>query len=109
MANEFDPDLPSNRLVFDVRRDDRVWPHFAERLEELMTKYGLSEEEKDAFRRVDVRRLGEMGVHPYFLPQITRLFHGSAQNTTRSAAAQAYRHSFGDQIVEHRDEEANDG
>ena len=102
-ANDFDPDLPSNRMIFAIRRDDDVWPHFKERLEELMASYGLGEAEKDAFRRVDVRRLGELGVHPYFLPQVTRLFHGAAGNTTRSAAALAYRQSFGDSIVEHRD------
>lgn len=100
MANEFDPDLPSNRMIFEVRRDNAVWPRFKERLEELMDAYGLTDAEKDAFRRVDVMRLGELGVHPYFLPQVTRLFHGSAANTSRSAAAQAYRESFGDRIVE---------
>ncbi|MBI3435136.1 MAG: hypothetical protein HY056_08675 [Proteobacteria bacterium] len=105
MANEFNPDLPSNRLIFDVRRDNSVWPHFKERLEALMTQYGLGDEEKDAFRRIDVRRLGELGVHPYFLPQVARLFHGSAGNTTKSAAALAYRRSFGDRIVEHHDDD----
>ncbi|TWT08616.1 hypothetical protein [Reyranella sp. CPCC 100927] len=103
MANEFDPDLPTNRLIFDVRRDNDVWPHFKERLEDLMERYGLSAPERDALRNVDVRRLGELGVHSYFLPQITRLIHGAANNTARSAAAQAYRQSFGDRIVEHRD------
>ena len=106
MANEFDPDLPANRLIFDVRRDNDVWPHFQERLEELMERYGLSSAERDAMRTVDVRRLGELGVHSYFLPQVTRLFHGAANNTTQSAAAQAYRQSFGDQIIEHQDESA---
>lgn len=101
--NDFDPDLPSNRMIFEIRRDNAVWPHFRERLEELMTRYGLGEAEKDAFRQVDVRRLGELGVHPYFLPQVTRLFHGAAGNTTTSAAALAYRKSFGDRIVEHRE------
>lgn len=100
MANEFDPDLPSNRMVFEVRRDNSVWPHFKERLEELMRQYGLSDAEKDAFRRIDVMRLGELGVHPYFLPQITRLFYGGQANTSKSAAAQAYRASFGEKIVE---------
>lgn len=100
MANEFDPDLPSNSMIFEVRRDNAVWPRFRERLEDLMAHYGLSEAEKDAFRRIDVKRLGELGVHPYFLPQVTRLFHGSAANTSTSAAAQAYRASFGDQIVD---------
>lgn len=103
MANEFDPELPSNRLIFDIRRDNDVWPHFTERLEELMEAYGLSLAEREAFRAVDVRRLGELGVHPYFLPQVTRLFYGAAGNTTKSAAAEAYRRSFGDQIVEYGD------
>jgi hypothetical protein len=100
MSNEFNPDLPSNRMIFEVRRDNAVWPHFKENLEALMDQYGLSDEEKDAFRDVDVRRLGEIGVHTYFLPQITRLFHGAAKNTSKSAAAQAFRKSFGSQIVE---------
>lgn len=99
-ANEFDPDLPSNRMVFEVRRDNAVWPVFPEKYEEIMEQYGLSEREKEAFRAVDVKRLGEMGVHPYFLPQITRLFHGAAQNTSKSTAAEAYRKSFGKSIVE---------
>jgi hypothetical protein len=103
-ANDFDPDLPSNRMVFEVRRDNSVWPHFTQRLEELMQAYGLGEAEKEAFRNIDVRRLAELGVHPYFLPQITRLFHGSAGNTKTSAAALAYRKSWGDRIVEHRPE-----
>jgi protocatechuate 4,5-dioxygenase alpha chain len=100
MSNQFNPDLPSNRMVFDVRRDNDVWPHFKVRLEELMEQYGLSPEEREAFRNVDVRRLGELGVHPYFLPQITRLFYGSSGNTSQSAAAQAYRASFAEKIVE---------
>ena len=100
MANEFDPDLPSNRMVFEVRRDNAVWPHFPERCEALMAQYGLSETEKQAFRDLDVKRLGELGVHPYFLPQITRLFLGGARNTSTSAAAQAYRKSFGSAIID---------
>lgn len=96
----FDPDLPSNRMIFEVRRDNSVWPHFRERMEELMNQYGLSEEERKAFREVDVKRLGELGVHQYFLPQVTRLIHGASANHSKSAAAQAYRKSFGTAIVE---------
>jgi Aromatic-ring-opening dioxygenase LigAB, LigA subunit len=100
MANEFDPDLPSNTMVFEVRRDNAVWPHFRERLEELMEKYGLGDAERQAFRDIDVKRLGELGMHPYFLPQVTRLFLGGAGNTSKSDAAQAYRRSFGSAIID---------
>lgn len=102
MANEFSPDLPSNHLIFEVRRDSKLFSRFAERMEEIMESYGLGEEERTAWRELDVVALGEMGVHPYFLPQVTRLVHGSAGNNSKSTAAQAYRKAFGDQIVEHQ-------
>ena len=102
MANEFDPDLQSNHLIFEIRRDPALYTGFAERMEEVMESYNLSEAERRAWRAVDVVELGRLGVHPYFLPQVTRLVHGSADNDSKSAAAQAYKQSFGDQIVEHQ-------
>lgn len=101
MANEFDPDLPSNRLIFEVRRDPALYTGFAERMEGVMESYDLSETERTAWRDVDVLALGDLGVHPYFLPQVTRLVHGSAENNSKSTAAQAYKKAFGDQIVKH--------
>lgn len=102
MANEFDPDLPSNRLIFEIRRERALYEDFPKRMEQVMADYGLSEPEREAWRKVDVKTLGEMGVHPYFLPQVTRLVHGAKKNSSKSRAAQAYRDSFGDEIVEHR-------
>ena len=90
MANELDPDLPSNRLIFEIRRDPALYTGFAERMEEVMEEYELSEAERAAWREVDVVTLGELGVHPYFLPQVSRMFHGSAYNHNRSEAAQVY-------------------
>ena len=82
--------LPANKMVFDVRRDMKLVARFRDDLEGLMAEYGLSDAEKDAFRGQDLKRMAELGVHPYFLTQITRLFHGSARNHQNSAAAQAY-------------------
>lgn len=82
--------LPANKMVFDVRRDMKLVARFRADLEGLMADYRLSEPEKDAFRAQDLKRMAELGVHPYFLTQITRLFHGSARNHQGSAAAQAY-------------------
>ena len=100
MANEFNPDLPSNRLVFEVRRDDTLWPAFREEFERIMLVYGLSEEERQAWRDIDLPALARLGMHPYFLPQVTRLMRGSAANHSKSPAAQAYRQAFGNQIVD---------
>jgi Aromatic-ring-opening dioxygenase LigAB, LigA subunit len=100
LANEFDPDLPSNRMIYEVRRDNAVWPRFAEDFEVIMDRYGLSEAEKQAWRSIDLPVLAELGMHPYFLPQVTRLMRGSAQNHSQSPAALAYRSAFGSRIVE---------
>ncbi len=88
----FDTDktLPANRLVFDVRRDAALRQRFATDLDGLMRDYGLSEAEQRALREIDIRRLAELGMHPYFLPQVTRLFKGAGYNHNDSEAARLY-------------------
>lgn len=85
-----DRTLPANRLVFEVRRDRALRERFAADLDGLMREFGLSAEEQRALRECDIRRLGELGMHPYFLPQVTRLFKGAGYNHNESAAAQLY-------------------
>jgi hypothetical protein len=85
-----DRTLPANLLVFDVRRDARLRERFVNDLEGLMAEYGLSDAERTALREIDIRKLGELGMHPYFLPQVTRLFKGAGYNHNQSAAAQLY-------------------
>ena len=83
--------LPANRMVFEVRRDMRLVERFRTDLDGLMADYALSPEEREAFRAQDLKRMLALGVHPFFITQITRLFHGSAHNHQGSAAIQAYR------------------
>jgi hypothetical protein len=83
--------LPSNRLLFELRRDKRLLDRFQTDMEGMMTEYRLSEEEKQVWRDRDIKRLSEMGVHPYMVPQFSRLFYGSAYNSNDSVAAQQYR------------------
>jgi hypothetical protein len=85
-----DKTLPANKLIFEIRRDAGKRERFRTDLEGLMSDYGLSEEEKAAFRQIDIKRLGELGVHPYFLPQVTRLFKGAGYNHNESEAARLY-------------------
>jgi hypothetical protein len=85
-----DKTLPANKLVFEVRRDAALRERFAKDLDGLMRDYGLSAEEQRALREVDIRRLGELGMHPYFLPQVARLFKGAGYNHNDSAAARLY-------------------
>lgn len=85
-----DRTLPSNRLIFEVRRDMAKFQRFRGDPETVMSEYGLSEAEKLAWRTQDIRKLAELGVHPYFLPQISRLIEGSAYNHNDSPAARLY-------------------
>src|SRR5262245_7508425 len=85
-----DRTLPSNRLIFEARRDASKQRRLLTDLEAMMCEYGLSEEEMHAWRALDIKRLGELGVHPYFLPQVTRLFKGAGYNHNDSDAAQLY-------------------
>ncbi|MGH7035752.1 MAG: hypothetical protein ACREFL_18630 [Stellaceae bacterium] len=85
-----DKTLPCNRLIFEVRRDPGLRERFGADLDGLMEDYGLSDEERRALRGVDLKRLGELGVHPYFLPQVARLFRTAKYNHNESAAAKLY-------------------
>ncbi len=85
-----DRTLPTNTLIFEVRRDRKLLERFANDLEGLMADYGLSDAEKKALREVDLRKLADLGLHPYFLPQVSRLFKGTGYNHNESAAAQLY-------------------
>lgn len=90
-----DKTLPSNRMVYELRRDPARYAIFKRDLEASMTSFGLSEEEKRAWRDIDIATLGRIGVHPYFLPQITRLFKGGGYNHNQSEAAQLYAAKMG--------------
>jgi hypothetical protein len=85
-----DRTLPSNRMVFELRRDSEAYAEFKRDLEASMARYGLTGEEKRAWREVDLAALGRLGLHPYFLPQVARLFKGGGYNHNDSAAARLY-------------------
>jgi hypothetical protein len=90
-----DRTLPSNRMVFELRRDAAKYAAFKADLEGTMASFGLSEAEREAWREIDLPALAAMGVHPYFLPQISRLFKGGDYNHNDSEAAQLYAQKMG--------------
>ena len=90
-----DRTLPSNRMVFELRRDADKYAAFQADLEASMASFGLSEPERQAWRDIDLAALGAMGLHPYFLPQISRLFKGGGYNHNDSEAAQLYARKMG--------------
>ena len=89
-----DKTLPLNEMIFYVRRDAALRTRWLTDLEGLAREFGLSSAEYEALRDKDVRRLHEMGVHQYYVPQILRLFYGAAANTNAHPALEAYKRAY---------------
>lgn len=89
-----DKTLPLNEMIFYVRRDQALRERWTTDLQGLAREFGLSREEYEALRDKDIRRLNDMGVHQYYLPQILRLFYGAAFNSNAHPALEAYKRAF---------------
>ena len=89
-----DKTLPLNEMVFYVRRDAGLRQRFQTDLEGVCREFGLGQAEYEALRDKDVRRLTEMGVHQYYIPQILRLFYGASANSNMHPALDAYKRAF---------------
>jgi len=89
-----DKTLPLNRLMFEVRRDARLRERWRTDFAALGREFGLSREEIAAVEAKDPRRLMDLGVHQYYVPQILRLFFGAAQTSNASAALECYKRAF---------------
>jgi protocatechuate 4,5-dioxygenase alpha chain len=94
-----DKTLPVNEMIFYVRRDATLRARWLRDLEGLARDFGLSREEYEALRDRDVRRLNEMGVHQYYIPQILRLFYGASANSNSHPALEAYRRAYPDETA----------
>jgi hypothetical protein len=89
-----DKTLPLNEMIFYVRKDARLRERWRTDLAGLCREFGLSREETKALLDKDVKRLNELGVHQYYIPQIMRLFFGAAGNSNTHPALEAYRRAF---------------
>ena len=94
-----DKTLALNEMIFHVRRDARLRERWTTDLEGLAREFHLTAEEYEAVRDKDVRRLNEMGVHQYLIPQILRLFYGAAANTNNHPALEAYKRAYPDEAA----------
>jgi len=89
-----DKTLALNEMIFYVRKDATLRDRWKTDLEGLAKEFGLGAAEYEALRDKDVRRLNEMGVHQYYIPQIMRLFYGAGANANSSAVIEAYKRAF---------------
>jgi protocatechuate 4,5-dioxygenase alpha chain len=89
-----DRTLPLNEMFFHIRKDARLRERLRTDLEAVCREFGLSRAEYEALRDRDVRRLHDLGVHQYYVPQILRIFYGAAMNTNAHPALEAYRRAY---------------
>ena len=89
-----DKTLPLNEMMFYVRRDPGLRARWGTDLAGLAHEFGLSASEYEALRDRDVRRLHELGVHQYYVPQILRLFYGASANSNAHPALEAYKRAY---------------
>ena len=89
-----DKTLPVNEMIFHVRRDAALRARFLSDLEGLAREFGLSRAEYEAVRDKDPKRMMDLGVHQYYVPQILRLFFGTAYYSNSSAALERYQRAY---------------
>jgi hypothetical protein len=95
-----DKTLPLNEMMFHVRRDASLRARWLSDLESIAREFGLSLPEYEALRDKDVRRLHDLGVHQYYVPQILRLFYGAAANANSHPALEAYKRAYPKEAAE---------
>ena len=89
-----DKTLPTNEMMFYLRRDPALRRQLVTDLDGLAARFGLSVEEVEALRAKDPRRLMDLGVHQYYVPQLLRVFFGAAYNSNASQAMECYARAF---------------
>ena len=95
-----DKTLPTNEMIFRVRGDAALRARFVSDLEGLAREFGLSRAEYEALRDKDPRRMMDLGVHQYYVPQILRLFFGASHNSNAHAALECYKRAFPEETAQ---------
>jgi len=93
-VDKVDRTLALNEMMFHVRRDGTLRRRFVEDLDGLAREFGLSAAEVEALRERDVRRLSDLGVHQYYIPQILRLIFGTTAASNAHPALEAYKRAY---------------
>ncbi|MBI2016408.1 MAG: hypothetical protein HY616_00920 [Candidatus Rokubacteria bacterium] len=93
-VDKVDRTLALNEMMYHVRRDSALRRRFVEDPDGLAREFGLSAAELEALRDRDVRRLSDLGVHQYYIPQILRLVFGTAAASNAHPALEAYKRAY---------------
>jgi len=89
-----DKTLPTNEMVFYVRRDAGLRERWKTDREGVCREFGLSEAEIDALKEMNPKVLLDLGVHQYLIPHLLRLSYGETNMTNSHPALTAYQKVF---------------
>src|SRR5262245_40907339 len=89
-----DKTLPTNEMMSHVRRDPVLRASLVNDLDALGAEFGLSSEEIAAIAAREPKRLMDLGVHQYYVPQLLRFVFGTSQNSNASATLECYRRAY---------------
>ena len=86
--------LPTNEMVYYVRKDATLRERWKNDLEGVCQEFGLSEVEIDALKEMNPKVLMDLGVHQYLIPHLLRLTYGETGMTNTHPALTAYQKAF---------------
>ena len=95
-----DATLRLNEMMFYVRKSKALRDRWNTDLAGLCREFGVSDAEYEALQDKDVRKLHELGVHQYYVPQILRLFYGASGNTNAHPALEAYQRAYPEEAAQ---------
>ncbi|MCG3189149.1 MAG: 2,3-dihydroxyphenylpropionate/2,3-dihydroxicinnamic acid 1,2-dioxygenase [Burkholderiaceae bacterium] len=88
LLTAFDPSLASHDLVQDLKWDPALRARFATHEAEILDRYALRPDERQAIERRDFRSLYDIGFHPYLGGQLARLIYGNTAGKGANFAVQ---------------------
>ena len=89
-----DKTLPTNDMIFYVRKDAELRKRWKTDLKSVCDEFGVSEEEYQALKDPNPKVLMDMGVHQYLVPHILRLSFGETNMTNAHPALTIYQKVF---------------
>lgn len=89
-----DKTLPTNEMVFYIRRDATLRQRWKDDMESVCAEFGLGKEEIDALKEMNPKVLLDLGVHQYLIPHLLRLTYGETNMTNSHPALTAYQKVF---------------
>lgn len=73
--------LQTNELIIDLKRDHDLRLRFKDNEMDVLKMYSLTEEELDAIKKRDFRKMYDIGIHQYLVAQFARLIYGTADGS----------------------------